>query len=136
MQDDLAATAEREARRRHHHRHVRVPQPHRRALERADHQIDFVPVAFLRLEQEQHQVRAGGEVQPVVADDERREVVSSLLDGAAEHVDGVAADGVHLRMELDAEHAVAEIDEAGAGVLPDDAFVGAGRLEQRRTSIA
>ena len=89
----------------------------RRALERADHQVDFVPVALLRLEQEQHQVRAGREEVGLGADDERREVPRRLVDAGEDHLDRVAADRVQLRVELDAEHAVAEIDEARAGVL-------------------
>jgi hypothetical protein len=32
----------------------------------------------------------------------------------------IAADGVHLRVELEGQDAVAEVDEAGAGVLADD----------------
>ena len=41
---------------------------------------------------------------------------ASLTPGV-QHLDRVAADRVHLRVELDAEHAVAEIDQARAGVL-------------------
>jgi hypothetical protein len=54
------------------------------------------------------------------ADDERREVLRRLADAGLQHLHGVGADGVHLRVELHAQHAVAEIDEAGAGVRLDD----------------
>ena len=39
-----------------------------------------------------------------------------------QHLDGVAADGVHLRVELDGEHAVAEIDEARPRIPADHAL--------------
>ena len=102
VQRDLAAAAERQPGGRDDDRHVGVAQRQRRALERADHQVDLVPVAFLRFEQQQHQVGAGGEVRRVVADDERREVRGGFLDAGVQHLDRVAADRVHLRVELDA----------------------------------
>ena len=52
----------------------------------------------------------------VVADDERGEVLRRLLDAGVQHLDGVAADRVHLRVELDLQHAVADVDEARARV--------------------
>ena len=107
--------------RRDDDRHVAVAQRHRRLLEGADHQVELVEVAFLRFEQDQHQVGAGREVRRVVADDQRLPVLRRFLDAGLQHLHGVAADRVHLRVELDGEHAVAEIDEAGAGVLPHDA---------------
>ena len=78
MQRDLAAAAERQAGRRDDDRNVGVAQRHRRLLERADHQVELVPVLLLRLEQDQHQVGAGGEVRRLVADDERGEVLRRL----------------------------------------------------------
>ena len=121
MKRDLAAAAERQASRRDDDGDVGIAQRHGRILERADHQIDLVPVALLRLEQHQHQVGAGGEVRRVVADDQRGEIPGRFLHAGLKHLHGVAADRVHLRMELDGEHAVVEIDEAGAGIAPDDA---------------
>ncbi len=38
-------------------------------------------------------------------------------DTAFQHLEGVAADGVHLRVERDRKHTVAKIDEAGGTVL-------------------
>ena len=129
VQADLAAAAERQPGGRDDDRDVGVAQRLRRVLERADHQVDLVPVAFLRFEQQQHQVGAGGEVRRVVADDERREIRRGFLDAGVQHLDRVAADRVHLRVELDGEHAVAEIDEARAGVLADDLLPIFRRLE-------
>ena len=140
VQRNLGAAAERQAGGRRDDRHRAVTQRHGRLLERADHHVDLVPVAFLRLEQHQHQVGAGGEVGRVVADDQRLAALGGFLDAGLQHLDGVAADRIHLRMELDGDDAVAEIDEARTGVLLDDAAlflrraedlqIGRGRLDE------
>ena len=117
---DLAAAAERHPRGSNDHGYIRVSQRHRRVLERAHHQVHFVPVLLLRFEEQQHDVRAGGEVLAFVADDERGKIRRGLFQPGVQHLDSVAADRVHLRVEFDAQHAVAEIDKAGARVLPDD----------------
>jgi hypothetical protein len=57
----------------------------------------------------------------VVANDERDEVRGGFLHAQVQHLDRVAADRVHLRMKFDAEHAVAEIDKACAGIASHDA---------------
>ena len=57
----------------------------------------------------------------VVADDQRGEVARRLLDAGVQHLDRVAADRVHLRMELDLEDAVAHVDQARPRVLSNDA---------------
>ena len=133
---DLAAAAERHARRRDDHRHVGEAKRLRRALEAANHQIDLVPVAFLRLEQQKHQVRADRKVRRVVADHERREVRRGFLDAREQHLARVGADRVHLRVELDRQHAVAEVDEARAGILADDLLAVLCRLEKLQIWIA
>ena len=120
VQDDLAAPANCQTGGRDNDRHVRVAQRHRGLLEGTDHQIDLVPILFLCFEQDEHQVCAGGEVNAVVAHDQRREVLRRFADAFLQHLDRVAADRVHLRMELDRQHAVAEIDEARPGILPHD----------------
>ena len=96
MQRDLAAAAEGPPRRRHDDRHIGVAQRLGYALEGLDHRIDLVPVAFKSLEQHQHQVGAGGKIRRVVADNHRDEVARRLLQSSVKHLDGVAADGVHL----------------------------------------
>ena len=101
VQRDLATAPEREAGGRDDDRNRGIPQCHRRLLERPDHQVELVPVLFLRFEQHEHQVRAGGEVQPLVADDQRGEVAFRLANACLQHLDRVAADRVHLRVELD-----------------------------------
>ena len=54
------------------------------------------PVAFLRLEKKQHQIGTGREVLGFVADDERREIAFRLANTRLQHLNGVAADNVHL----------------------------------------
>ena len=117
---------------RHHDRHVCEPQRHVRLLKRAHHRVDVLPVAFLRLEKKQHQIGTRREVLGFVADDERREIAFRLANARLQHLNGVAADNVHLRVELDAENTVAEIHQAGARILLDDAgtlFCAAQNLE-------
>src|SRR5438874_9696532 len=46
----------------------------------------------------------------VVADHERREVRRGFLDAREQHLARIGADRVHLRVELDRQHAVAEVD--------------------------
>ena len=119
VKHDLASAAERQCCRRGNHRNLSKSQRHRGALKCADHQVDLFPVALLRLEQQEHQVGAGGKIRCIVSDDERAETRCCLLDAGLEHLDGVPADRVHLRVELDAEDIVAEVDEARASVGAD-----------------
>ena len=126
MEHELATAAEGETGRRDHHRNRRIPQPDHRALETADHQVYFVPVAFLRLKQHQHEVGAGAEIDGVVADHQPREPFGGLGHPAPQHLHGVAADGVQLRMELDDEHVVPDIDETRPGVSFHDPALPAG----------
>ena len=62
----------------------------------------------------------GGEVDRVRRDDQRRELRLGGRHALEQHGDGVAAERVHLRVQLEPEDAVAEIDQAGAGVAGDD----------------
>ncbi len=130
MQADLAATAEREARRGDDDRYLRVPQSHGGLLELPDDEVDVVPVLFLCFEEQQHQVGAGGEVRRVVADHERGEVLFRFAHARLQHLQRVGADRVHLGVELDREHAIANVHEAGPGVLLDDARAGFGVAEK------
>ena len=56
------------------------------------------------------------EVRPLVRDDEALPLRLGAPDRLVEHGERVAADGVHLRVELEAEDAVAEVEHGGAGV--------------------
>ena len=56
---DFAPATEREASGANDDGHISVPHRLRRPLKRTHHQVDFVPVALLRFEEQQHQVRTG-----------------------------------------------------------------------------
>ena len=111
VQHELAAAAERHPERRGHDRLRRVLDRHARVLEAADGRVELVPLAFLRGEQHQHQIRADAEVLALVADHHRLVIARGLLDGGADHLHRVVAQRVHLAVELEAEDAVAEIDQ-------------------------
>ena len=84
----------------------------------------LVPLAFLRGEQELHEVGADGEVVAVAGDDEAGKVADRIgggIENGGDEGENVAADGVLERVQLDAGDAVAEIDERSAGVGADDA---------------
>ena len=115
-QHDLAAPAERHAERRRDDRLAAVAQRLRGPLELPHHQVDLLPVALLGLEQQQHQVGAHREVASLVGDDEGLEVALGFAHGRGDHRDDVRADRVHLAVELQAQYAVAEVQEAGARV--------------------
>ena len=121
MQQHFAAAAQARRRLARHHGDVGVTERQVGVLERPDHQVDVVPVALLRLEQQEHQVGAGREVRRVGADDEALIALLRLLHGRDHHRHRVAANRVHLRMELEAEHPVANVEQAGAWILLDDA---------------
>ena len=95
--------------------------------------VDLVPLAFLRGEEELHEVGADAEVVAVAGDDEAGKVADGIgrgLEDGGDEREHVAADGVLERVQLDAGDAVAEIDERCAGVGADDA-VGCGGNRRR-----
>ena len=57
---------------------------------------------------------------------DERGLSRGLREPRMHHLDRVAADRVHLRVELDGDDAVAEIDEARASVFLHDAARGLG----------
>ena len=120
VQAHLAAAAEREAGRRDDDGHVRVLERHRGALERRGPSGRPRPSCLPA-------IRAAGASgwrrRRSSAPRCRRRAPGSappLRGRPLEHLDRVAADGVHLRVELDREHVVAEIDQAARGVAADD----------------
>ena len=118
MQHDLAAAAQRRAERRRDHGLGRVLQRHVDLLEAMDGAVQLVPFALLRGQQHQHQVGADAEVLAFVGDHHGFEVACSVSSRPACIMrDVVFAERVHLAVELDAQHAVAQIDQRCAGVL-------------------
>ena len=51
-------------------------------------------------------------------------------DARLQHLQRIGADGVHLRVKLDGQHAVAEIDQTRAGIAPHHLLAILGRLQQ------
>ena len=84
-------------------------------LEAAYDPLQVIPLALLRHEQHQHEIGADAEILAVVGDDHRLEIPRRLLDAGVDHGHRVVADRVHLAVELQAEHAVSQIDQRSAG---------------------
>ena len=67
-----AARREHRPKGRDHDRLGRKLDGLRHVLELADHEVDFVPLLFLHRHEQQHEVRADGEIAGIVGDDETR----------------------------------------------------------------
>ena len=119
VQADFAAAAQRQSLRRDHDRARRVLEREIGVLEVAHGEVQVVPFLLLRGDQEQQEIGAGGKIHRLVGDDHGVEILGEALHAGLEHGADVVADGVHLGVKFAAEDAVAEIDEAGAGVLGD-----------------
>ena len=119
VQRDFAAAAQRQSLRRDHHRLRRVLDGQRGVLKLPHHQVQVVPFLLLRGHQDQHQVRAGGKIHRLVGDHHGIEIGAQARQALVDHGDQVAADGVHLGVKFAADHAVAQIDQARAGIFLD-----------------
>ena len=86
-----------------------------------DRGVQLVPFAFLRGQQHQHQIRADAEILALIGDDHGLEILLGLLEARVQHADLIFAQRVHLAVELDAQHAVAQVDQRRARVLLHDA---------------
>ncbi len=130
MKGDFRAAAEAHAEGRDHDGLERELDGLRHVLELTDGHVNFVPLLFLHPHQQHHDVGADGEVSGIVGDDEGVERVACAagLQRLGDERDDVAAERVHLGVELDAADAVAEIDERSACVLLDHSvgFLGDG----------
>ncbi len=131
MQNHLHSAAQRQAKGRGHHGLGRVLQRHVGVLEGAHRPVKVVPFAFLNGHQHQHQVRAHAEIRRLVADHHGVEALVQALQPGVNHLHGVSPNGVHLGMELEADHAVAEVDQACAGILLDFLLAGFERGQQQ-----
>ena len=98
------------------HRHLRVTKRQDGALEHAHHGIDRVPFALLGVHQHEHQVGAGRERLALRGEDEADAVAFGALDARLQHRQRVATDGVHLRVQLDGEDAVAGVEHRSRGI--------------------
>ena len=129
VQADLAAAAERQPVRRRDDRHLRVLHRHHRLLEGLHHERDLVVRPLGDRHRQQHQVRAGRERLALVRDDEPAALRLGAAERPVHHREHVVPDGVHLGVELEAEHAVAEVEHGRARVPLHHR---AGLLEDRR----
>ena len=121
MQNHLAAAAKNQIERRYHYWLRRITQTHRRALESSPHQVEFFPVFLLRPHQHQHDVGAHAEVCPLISYYQANEILFNFGKRLLQHLQGVAANRIHLRMKLQARDAVANVDQRGARIFLDDA---------------
>ncbi len=119
VQDDFAAAAQRHALRRNDDGARRILQRQVDVLELPHGHVDLVPLLLLRRHEQQHQVGADGKIRRLVGHHHCFKVRPQALDAGVQHGHQVAADGVHLGVKLAAQHAVAQVDEAGAGVALD-----------------
>ena len=95
----------------------RVFDGHIYALKLAHREVYVVPLALLRGHQQQHQVRASGKIRGLIPDYHGFEFGFQSRDARVQHRDEISADRVHLRVELAAEHSVAQVNQACAGIL-------------------
>ena len=81
--------------------------------------MKVVPLLLLRGDEEQHQIGADGKVRAPGWRRPWRRNRSQALHAGLDHGGDVVADGIHLGVKFAAEHAVAKVDEAGAGIFGD-----------------
>ena len=119
VQADFAAAAERHALRRGDDGLRRVLDGKIHVLELLHGHVQFVPLLFLRANEHQHQIGADGKIGGLIGDDHGVEIRIQPLDAFVNHGDQIGADGVHFGVKFAADHAIAEIDQAGAGIALD-----------------
>ena len=116
VQENLAPAAERHPGRRADHREGGVLEGLVRVLPLDQHVLDHRPGGEVGGEQHQPQVGAGREVAALVVDHQGLVAVGDDADGLADHRQGAQVERVHLGVELQAHHAVADVPQAGRGV--------------------
>src|SRR5687767_14972736 len=119
VQHHLTTATEDHLKRRDDDRLRRVTQTHRRLLENSRHHVELVPVLFLCFHQHQHDVGADAEVWSLVSDDETDEVFVNFGERKLQHLERVAADGVHLRVKLETRNTITDVEQRRAGVFLD-----------------
>jgi hypothetical protein len=81
--------------------------------------VELVPLLFLSCDKNKHEICADGEVHSLIGDNHGVKVRFEALQAFVDHGNEVCANGVHLGVKFAAEDAVAEINQAGAGVALD-----------------
>ncbi len=69
------------------------------------------PFARLSCHKHQHDVGACGKDCGIIVNDNGTELLLACLNSVTHHFDDALVDGVHLGMELDAGHAITEVDQ-------------------------
>ena len=135
-QHHLGAAAQRQAERRRDDRHAGVAGAQEGVLEVDDHLVDDLDVLLAERHQQAEQVRARAErIGAVVTDDQPDAVALGSVDGLRHHGDDVGIDRVHLGVELEAEDAVAEVENRRAAVALHLATGGADRVERQGARV-
>src|SRR6202030_4054361 len=119
VQADFAAASQGEALGRDHYWARRVLDGEINVLELAHGEVEVVPFLLLGSDEQEHQVGAHGKIHGLVGDDHGLEISTEALEAGVQHGGDVAADGVHLGVKFAAEDAIAQVDEAGAGIRGD-----------------
>ena len=117
----LCAAAERQAKRSNHYRTRAKLDRLRHLLKRRDVGIDLVPLLVLRRQQPLHQVCARRKIRGVVRDHKSAKLPYRLRIRAevlTHEAHDVAAQRVHLGVELDASDPVSHIDQGRTWILP------------------
>ena len=103
-----------------HHRHLGIFYRHGRFLEGPDGHIDIVIGPLGERHRNHHKVGADRKIGAMVADDQTDALFFGTFDGLMGHGQDIAADGVHLGVELETEDTVAQINDRTVGVLLDN----------------
>ncbi len=85
-------------------------------LEAPHDPVELAPLALLGFEEHERQVRAGAEVRRGRADDEAVILARGQLHRPLDHRDRVESDDVQLAVELQAQDAVAQVEDGGCRV--------------------
>ena len=78
--------------------------------------VEFLPIALLRSKQDHDEICARAKVLAFVGYDKSLVVSLRFFEGGEKHRDRVLTERIHFRVELEAEHAIPDIDERRAGV--------------------
>src|SRR5262249_54484288 len=89
-------------------------------LEITYHRINLLPVLLLRLQKNQHEIGSDGEILSLVSDDQSEKALVTHPESLMNHLNGICADAVHLRVKFHAHHSVTKINQAGPGIPLDD----------------
>ena len=119
MQADFATAAEGHALGRGHYRLGRVFDREIHVLKLLYGHVQFVPLLLLRSDENEHQICADGKIHRLVSDNHCIKIGLQTLQALVQHGNQIGADGIHLGVKFAADHAIAKVDEACAGIPLD-----------------